>query len=424
MHAAYSSGHPALGVGSGNTPAIIDETADVEMAVSSIILSKTFDNGVICASEQSAVVVDAVYDKVRAEFEKRGAYFLTPAETESAGKKIILPGNKLNVDIVGQSVEKLAALFGIKAPNGTRVLIGEVARIGAEEPWAYEKLSPLLGMYRAKDLPDAVDKAAALVDFAGAGHTSVLYTSPQNKAAIRLFESKVNTCRMLINSPAAQGGIGDVFNFHLDPSLTLGCGSWGDNSVSTNVTPANLLNIKTVASRRENMCVRLPFAPRAVALTCLRPALRNCRLWFRVPPKIYFKGGSMELGLKEMKGKKRAFIVTDKPLFDIGVTHAVTKTLESVGVEHNIFYDGARPAHAARLHPLRRTLTRARAAALCQWSPIPRWPPCARASRRCSCSSRTSSSPSAAAAPWTPPRSCGSSTRFRVRAPMLTPLVA
>jgi acetaldehyde dehydrogenase/alcohol dehydrogenase len=216
---------------------------------------------------------------------------------------------------VGQSVEKLATMFGINVPPGTRVLIGEASAVGAGEPWSYEKLSPLLGFYRAPALEGAVETAAALVDFAGAGHTSVLYTNAQNKRAIQLFESRVNTCRMLINTPAAQGAIGDLFNFHLDPSLTLGCGSWGDNSVSTNVTPANLLNIKTVALRRENM------------------------LWFRVPSKIYFKGGAMEVALRELKGKKRAFIVTDKPLYDMGVCDSLTRTLDSVQVGHTIFSD-------------------------------------------------------------------------------------
>jgi acetaldehyde dehydrogenase/alcohol dehydrogenase len=210
---------------------------------------QTFDNGMICASEQSVIVVDSVYDAVRAEFEKRGAYFLTPEETIAAGNKIILAKGRLNVDIVGQSVVKLAEMFGISVPTGTRVIIGEVTKIGADEPWAYEKLSPLLAMYRAPSLDAAITSAAALVDFAGAGHTSVLYTNAQNRSAIRAFESRVNTCRMLINSPAAQGGIGDLFNFHLDPSLTLGCGSWGDNSISSNVTPLNLINIKTVAAR-------------------------------------------------------------------------------------------------------------------------------------------------------------------------------
>jgi acetaldehyde dehydrogenase/alcohol dehydrogenase len=206
-------------------------------------------------------------------------------------------------------------MFGLTVPNGTRVLIGEVSKVGMDEPWSTEKLSPLLAMYRRPTLEAAINTAKELVDFAGAGHTSVLYTNPSNSRGIKLFESTINTCRMLVNTPAAQGGIGDVYNFALDPSLTLGCGSWGDNSVSTNVTPANLLNVKTVALRRDNM------------------------LWFRVPPKIYFKGGALDLALRELKGKKRAFIVTDKPLYDLGTCNAITKTLDHVGVAHNIFYD-------------------------------------------------------------------------------------
>ena len=232
----------------------------------------------------------------------------------AAGKKIYANG-RLNVDIVGQPVTKLADMFGLKVPNGTRVLIGEVTKVGMDEPWSTEKLSPLLAMYRRSSLETAINTAKELVDFAGAGHTSVLYTNPSNSRGIKLFESTINTCRMLVNTPAAQGGIGDVYNFALDPSLTLGCGSWGDNSVSTNVTPANLLNIKTVALRRDNM------------------------LWFRVPPKIYFKGGALDLALRELKGKKRAFIVTDKPLYDLGTCNAITKTLDHVGVAHTIFYD-------------------------------------------------------------------------------------
>ena len=315
VHSAYSSGHAALGVGSGNTPAIIDETADLQMAVSSIILSKTFDNGVICASEQSIVVVDSVYDTVRRELIKRGCHILSKEEAVTAGKKIHIDG-RLNADIVGQSIAKLTGILGLTGvPPGTRVLIAEVSEVGKQEPWSVEKLSPLLAMYRAKDFNDAVKIAAKLVDFAGAGHTSVLYTNPQNRENIRVFEESVNTCRMLINTPAAQGGIGDVYNFALDPSLTLGCGSWGDTSISANVSPANLLNYKSVAARRENM------------------------LWFRVPPKVYFKGGALNLGLREMEGKQRAFSVTDKPLFDIGVTNNITHILESIGVKHQIFYD-------------------------------------------------------------------------------------
>ncbi len=283
-----------------------------------------------------------MYDRVKAEFEKRGAYFLTPAETEAAGKKIILPGGKLNVDIVGQSVEKLSALFGISPPRGTRLLIGEVSRVGPDEPWAYEKLSPLLAFYRAPHIEGAVETAAALVDFAGAGHTSVLYTNPRNAKAIRLFENTVNTCRMLINSPAAQGAIGDLYNFALDPSLTLGCGSWGDNSVSTNVTPMNLLNVKTVALRRENMLwFRVPpkvWGGVRRSITCAR-ANAHAHARAPLPPQIYLKGGSLEVALRELAGKKRAFIVTDKPLYDMGAVDPVTRTLDAVGVTHSVFYD-------------------------------------------------------------------------------------
>ncbi len=314
VKAAYSSGHPSLGVGAGNTPAVIDETAHIKMAVSSILLSKTFDNGMICASEQSVVVVDKVYDAVREEFVDRGAYFLTPEEREKLASKIII-NNRLNADIVGQSVETLANLAGITIPPGTRVLIGEVEDIGANEPFAYEKLSPILAMYRAKDFQEAVEKADALIDFGGHGHTSVLYTAPANHEHINYFESKMETARVLINTPSSQGAIGDLYNFRLDPSLTLGCGSWGDNSVSENVGPQHLLNIKTVTERRENM------------------------LWFRIPPKVYFKYGCLPVALQELKGKHRAFIITDKPLFDLGVTDKVTETLEEIGVKSQVFFD-------------------------------------------------------------------------------------
>lgn len=315
VHAAYTSGHAALGVGSGNTPAIIDATADIQMAVSSIMLSKTFDNGMICASEQSVIIEDSIYEQARAEFVKRGAHILSQEEVKNAGQKIMVNG-KLNVEIVGQPLTKLQGILGISPmPAGSRVIVGEVSEVGHHEPWSTEKLSPILAMYRASDFDAAVKLAAKLVDFAGAGHTSVLYTSPENSAHIRKFQETVNTVRMLINTPASQGAIGDVFNFHLDPSLTLGCGSWGDTSVSANVTPTHLLNYKNVVSRRENM------------------------LWFRVPPKIYFKGGALELGLRELKGKQRAFIVTDKPLFDLGVTNGITSVLDSIGVRHQVFYD-------------------------------------------------------------------------------------
>lgn len=314
VKAAYSSGHPSLGVGAGNTPAVVDETAHIKMAVSSIILSKTFDNGMICASEQSVIVVDDVYDAVREEFIERGAYFLTPEQREKMAAKILIKG-RLNADIVGQPVEKLAEIGEIAVPAGARVLIGEVEDIGTHEPFAYEKLSPILAMYRAKNYTDAVDKAVQLINFGGHGHTSVLYTDPANQEHIKYFESKVETARVLINTPSSQGAIGDLYNFRLDPSLTLGCGSWGDNSVSENVGPHHLLNIKTVTERRENM------------------------LWFRIPPKVYFKYGSMPVALRELAGKKRAFIITDKPLFDLGVTDKVTEVLEEIEVKCQVFFD-------------------------------------------------------------------------------------
>lgn len=314
VKAAYSSGHPSIGVGAGNTPAIIDETAHIQMAVSSIILSKTFDNGTICASEQSVVVVDAVYESVRQEFIKRGAYFLN-AEERDRVRQVILTDGHLNPAIVGQTVSKIAEVAGLEIPGNTRVLIGEVEAIDKDEPFAYEKLSPILAMYRATDFHDAVEKAEALILFGGHGHTSALYTAPSNQEHIRYFENKVETSRVLINTPSSQGAIGDLYNFRLDPSLTLGCGSWGGNSVSANVTPHHLLNIKTVASRRENM------------------------LWFRIPPKIYFKFGCLPVALRDLAGKKRALIVTDRPLFELGLTKEVTESLEEIGIAHYTFYD-------------------------------------------------------------------------------------
>lgn len=313
VKAAYSSGHPSVGVGAGNTPAVIDETADIQVAVSSILISKTFDNGMICASEQSVIVVDDVYESVKQEFTARGAYFLTPQEKEKVRSTIIVSG-RLNADIVGQSVESIAQLARIEAPNA-KVLIGEVEEISTTEPFAYEKLSPILAMYRAKDFQDAVDKAKLLINFGGRGHTSVLYTDPANKEHITDFESQLKTGRVLINTPSSQGAIGDLYNFKLDPSLTLGCGSWGDNSVSGNVSIHHLLNIKTVSERRENM------------------------LWFRVPPKIYFKYGCLPVALRELEGKKRAFIITDKPLFDLGLVDKVTDILDEIGVKHDIFHE-------------------------------------------------------------------------------------
>lgn len=314
VKAAYSSGHPSLGVGAGNTPALIDGTADIRMAVSSILLSKTFDNGMICASEQSVVVEDTVYDQVRREFIARGAYVLTPEERTAMADQLLVNG-RLNPAIVGQPVPKLADIAGITVPRNTRVLIGEVESISADEPFAYEKLTPVLAMYRASDFGDAVTKAKALVRFGGRGHTAVLYTDPANLDHIRAFEDSVETARVLINTPSSQGAIGDLYNFRLDPSLTLGCGTWGGNSVSENVEPHHLLNIKTVAERRENM------------------------LWFRVPPKVYFKAGSLPVALQELAGRQRAFIVTDKPLYDLGMTASVEAALKQVGVNYDIFYD-------------------------------------------------------------------------------------
>jgi len=314
VRAAYSSGHPSLGVGAGNTPALIDSSAKVKMAVSSIILSKTFDNGMICASEQSVIVVDDVYDEVRQEFIARGAYFLTPEERQRLGQKIIIDG-RLNAEIVGQSVQKLAELAELTIPESARVIIGEVEDISRSEPFAYEKLSPILAMYRASSFEDAVEKAEKLVEFGGRGHTAVLYTDPANLDHIRRFEDTVETARVLINTPSSQGAIGDLYNFRLDPSLTLGCGSWGGNSISENVEPRHLLNIKTVAERRENM------------------------LWFRVPPKIYFKYGALPVAIRELAGKRRAFIVTDKPLYDLGVTAPLEECLEEIGLKYDVFYD-------------------------------------------------------------------------------------
>lgn len=314
VKAAYSSGKPSLGVGAGNTPAVIDETANIPMAVSSILISKTFDNGMICASEQSVIVVDEVYEKVKQEFIDRGAYFLTPEETEKIREILIIEG-RINPKIVGQSVQKIAEIAGMEVGENTKVLIGEVEDISLEEAFAHEKLSPVLAMYHGQNFEEATTKAQQLISLGGRGHTSVLYTAQKNHARILHFESKLTTGRVLINTPSSQGAIGDLYNFKLDPSLTLGCGTWGGNSVSENVAPHHLLNIKTVSERRENM------------------------LWFRVPPKIYFKFGCLPVALQELKGKKRAFIVTDKPLFDMGVLKEVTDVLDEIGLEHQVFYD-------------------------------------------------------------------------------------
>ena len=318
VKAAYSSGKPAIGVGSGNTPAIIDETAHIKMAVSSVLLSKTFDNGVVCASEQAIIVVDTVYNEVRDELSKRGAYILNPEEIEKVRKVILNDKGSLNAAIVGQSAYKIASMAGVDVPEVTKILVGEVESLELEEPFSHEKLSPVLAMYKAKDFDDALNKAVRLIELGGFGHTSVLYTDQVKcKDRIAKFGCAMKTGRTMINMPATQGAIGDLYNFRLAPSLTLGCGSWGGNSVSENVGPKHLLNIKSVAERRENM------------------------LWFRVPDKIYFKYGSLGVALQELKdmGKKKAFIVTDKVLYDLGFVHKVTDILEKSGIDFKIFFD-------------------------------------------------------------------------------------
>lgn len=314
VHAAYCSGKPAIGVGAGNTPAIIDETADIKMAVNYIILSKTFDNGVICASEQSIVVVDEIYEEVKSEFQSRGAYFLNPEEREKLANTIVVDG-KLNAKIVGQPATKIAELADIYVPPNTKILVGEAEEVGYHEPFSYEKLSPVLAFYRTPDYKAAVNKATDLVRFGGNGHTSVLYTDQNNKDRVDYFAERLNTGRILVNMPTSQGAIGDVYNFKLEPSLTLGCGTCGGNSVSENIGVKHLLNIKTVAKRRENM------------------------LWFKVPPKVYFKQGCLTLALEELAGKKKAMIVTDKVLFDLGYTQKVTDILDRIGIAHDIFFD-------------------------------------------------------------------------------------
>ena len=320
VKAAYSSGKPALGVGPGNTPAIIDESADVRLAVNSIIHSKTFDNGMICASEQSVIVCDKVYNEVRKEFADRGCYFLNKEETEKVRKTIIING-ALNAKIVGQKAHTIAALAGVKVPEATKILIGEVESVELSEEFAHEKLSPVLAMYRAKDFDNAIEKAERLVADGGYGHTSSLYIHVgTGKEKIEKFQEAMKTCRVLINTPSSQGGIGDLYNFKVSPSLTLGCGSWGGNSVSENVGVKHLLNIKTVAERRENM------------------------LWFRAPEKVYFKKGCLPVALDELKnvmGKKKAFIVTDSFLYKNGYTKCVTDKLDEMGIQHTTFYDVA-----------------------------------------------------------------------------------
>ena len=316
VKSAYSSGKPALGVGAGNTPAIIDESADIILAVNSIIHSKTFDNGMICASEQSVIVLDKVYDVVKAEFAKRGCYILNSEEIEKVRKTIIING-ALNAKIVGQSAYNIAKLAGVEVPETAKILIGEVESVDLSEEFAHEKLSPVLAMYKAKDFEDALAKAKQLIADGGLGHTSSLYINTlTQKEKIEEFYSNMKTCRVLINTPSAQGGIGDLYNFKLAPSLTLGCGSWGGNSVSENVGIKHLLNIKTVAERRENM------------------------LWFRAPEKVYIKRGCLPVALEELKNvmdKKKVFIVTDTFLFENGYTKPITDKLDELGIAHTTF---------------------------------------------------------------------------------------
>ena len=320
VKAAYSSGKPAVGVGAGNTPAIIDDTADIKLAVNSIIHSKTFDNGMICASEQSVIVLDKVYEAAKKEFAYRGCYFLNPEETEKVRKTIIING-ALNAKIVGQKAHTIAELAGVKVPENTKILIGEVESVELEEEFAHEKLSPVLAMYRAKDFDDAVAKAERLIADGGYGHTSSLYCNPvTERAKIDRMGQAMKTCRILVNTPSSQGGIGDLYNFKLVPSLTLGCGSWGGNSVSENVGCKHLINIKTVAERRENM------------------------LWFRAPEKVYFKKGCMPVALDELgtiMGKKRAFIVTDTFLYKNGYVKPIEVKLDEMGIEHTCFFEVA-----------------------------------------------------------------------------------
>ena len=320
VKAAYSSGKPALGVGAGNTPAIIDETADIVLAVSSIIHSKTFDNGMICASEQSVIVHQNIYDAVKAEFADRGCYFLDPEETEKVRKTIIING-ALNAKIVGQPAAKIAALAGVTVPAGTKIIIGEVESVDISEEFAHEKLSPVLAMYKATDIHDAFDKAEHLIADGGYGHTSSIYLNEvTEQAKLEEFTSRMKTCRILVNTPSSHGGIGDLYNFKLAPSLTLGCGSWGGNSVSENVGVKHLINIKTVAERRQNM------------------------LWFRAPEKVYIKKGCLPVALDELKnvmGKKRAFIVTDSFLYHNGYTKPITDKLDEMGIVHTTFFNVA-----------------------------------------------------------------------------------
>ena len=318
VKAAYSSGKPALGVGAGNTPAVIDKSADILLAVNSIIHSKTFDNGMICASEQSVIVDKDIYDDVKAEFTRRGCYFLTPEETDKVRKTIIING-AVNAKIVGQPAAKIAELSGVEVDPATKILIGEVTNDTIEEEFAHEKLSPVLAMYKSESFEDAMNKADRLIQDGGFGHTSSLYVDTVKcRDKINAFAEKMKTCRVVINTPSSHGGIGDLYNFNLTPSLTLGCGTWGGNSVSENVGVKHLLNIKTVAERRENM------------------------LWFRTPQKVYFKKGCLPVALAELKNvmdKKRVFLVTDSFLYKNGYTKCITDRLDEMDITYTVFSD-------------------------------------------------------------------------------------
>ncbi len=317
VKAAYSSGKPAIGVGAGNTPVVIDETADIKRAVASILLSKTFDNGVVCASEQAVIVVDSVYDAVKERFASHGGYILNKDEADKV-RKVLLINGALNAAIVGQPATKIAELAGIKVPADTKILVGEGVKICHEEEFAHEKLSPSLGMFRAKDFTEAVDMACQMVDLGGIGHTSALYTDQdKNDDRVRYFGDKLKTARILINTPTSHGGIGDLYNFNLAPSLTLGCGSWGGNSISENVGPKHLINKKTVAKRAENM------------------------LWHKLPKSIYFRRGSLPVALTDLEGKKRAMVVTDGFLFNNGYADELVQILKDKGMEVEVFYEVA-----------------------------------------------------------------------------------
>ena len=317
VNAAYSSGTPALGVGAGNTPAIIDDSADILLAVNSIIHSKTFDNGMICASEQSVIVLDGIYEAVRKEFATRGCYFLKEDELDKVRKTILINGS-LNASIVGQPAAKIAALAEVQVPEGTKILIGEVESVALSEEFAHEKLSPVLAMYRARDIEDALEKAETLIADGGRGHTSAIYlNTATQQEKLAAFQARMKTCRIVVNSPSSHGGLGDLYNFAMTPSLTLGCGSWGGNSVSENVGVKHLLNIKTVVERRENM------------------------LWFRAPEKIYIKKGCLPVALNELKemGKKRAFIVTGPHLYRTGAAEPIFAKLDELGIQHTCFFN-------------------------------------------------------------------------------------